>query len=124
MHPPDGATAKRIVAGLRDWLWRSGGALEATEIDGYMFHAVQELPRGTAARLSEPDPGGWMNVSDVVDTIRQKVKRYADLCDRLHLPFVVVLAAESSAPMSLDLLRGALSGGQSTPFHPPPPWGS
>jgi len=113
LTPPNAAIAKRIVAGLRIWLWQRGGALGMIELEGYEFHAIQELPSGSPTLLAQPDPGGWMNADDVLETIGEKVRKYADLGTELHLPLVVVLAAELNAAMSLDLVRAALSGAQS-----------
>lgn len=117
--PPDGATAKRIATLLRDWLWLRRGSRGVVEFEGYQFGVVQQLPTGSPTLLATPDPGGWLNADDVLKTIHEKVRKYANLCQQRDLPFVVVLAAEPNAPMNVDLVRSALGGAQSVVFTLP-----
>jgi len=47
-----------------------------------------------------------------LEAVREKVSRYCSGADRVGAALIVVLAAESQSPLSIDLLRTALTGAQ------------
>lgn len=112
LQPPDSNQAKQMAAALREWLLRSPRNVgDAFRFDGYTFRVAVELP-GMTARLAHPGPGGTVDSDLVIEAILTKTRRYADVAERLEAPLVVVVAADSSMPLSLGFLQAALQGRQ------------
>lgn len=112
---PDSGTAKKLVQDLQ----RRLSVVDpipygyAIEVGSYWFHLVNEIP-GTHSRLAPPTTTGWRDAEEVLESIKAKVDRYAEIAAEVDAPLLVVIAAEPESPVSAHLLKAALLGRQST----------
>lgn len=114
--PPSSGEAKKVAASVRDWLVRSPRQTgDVHEIGPYRFIVLMDVP-GLRARLAAPLTGGRVDSEVVIAAIREKVRRYRRLAERLDAPLVVVIGSDQSAPLDLALLRSVLTGEQVISF--------
>ncbi|WP_298338840.1 hypothetical protein [Ferrimicrobium sp.] len=111
-EPPDSGTAKRVVSELQKTLLATPvGIGDEIEIEDYVFVIAGQVP-GARASLATPAGASTYNADLVLEAVREKVSRYCSGADRVGAALIVVLAAESQSPLSIDLLRTALTGAQ------------
>jgi hypothetical protein len=112
-EPPDSATAKRLAADLSEAL--SSGPLprygQGVVLGDYLFAAAAPVPEAHVV-LATPASTGTYDADLVLDAVRAKASRYAQIAEAHDASLVVILAAELRSPLTLDLLRTSLRGTQ------------
>lgn len=123
--PPSSRTAKEIANHLRRQLARTSTQIgDVIEVAGYRIRVIGPSP-GVRAQFAVPQGGGWIDTDVIRQVITEKVRRYKHAADEFDAALLVVLAAESLAPLDLDMIDNALAGRQSVsvsldPFDPNP----
>ncbi len=109
-RPPSSGAAKQIARQLRRWLLLSSTRVgDVTDAAGYRFRVVGEVV-GVRAQFLAPLGGGWIDSNAVADVIREKLSKYKRVADELDAVLLIVLAAESLAPLDLAMIDSALAG--------------
>lgn len=113
-RPPDPSAAKRLSQELRRWLLRAPRSEgQPFEFEGYRLRVLGPTGVGMRARLAMPGVGGAFDTGKAVQQIKEKSRKYEEVASASGCALAVVLAAEPSEPLDLDLLRSTLRGEQS-----------
>ncbi len=111
--PPTASRAKQLERELSVWLLGAGTSVGALyEHPPYRFVVAGTIP-SVRTLLVPPRRGGSVSTDDVLDGIRDKVRRYAPALRVADRSLVVAVAAET-VPIDMELIRAALRGSQST----------
>lgn len=114
LDAPDSRTAKLVAASIREWLLRGApGPVHRTE--GYEFVVFDRMP-GLYAALAPPYGGGVVTTDILIGAISEKVSKYKRVAHKLDAAFVVAVANEPGASLSLDVVTAALAGKQTVAF--------
>lgn len=111
--PPAGSLAKELAEELRGWLLSTMTAVGSVlEHPPYRFIVVA-AQLGLSTVLAPTRSGGWVTSDDVLNGVRDKVRRYATAARTNNMSVVVAVAAET-VPIDSALLRSALAGRKTT----------
>jgi hypothetical protein len=95
---------------LGRWLSRADATQwDECRVGSFGFVIMQRLP-GSHADLLIPHSELWSTSDRLVPTITDKVNKYAELCTDLGVPLVVVVAADPRSSVTVDTVRGAITG--------------
>ena len=111
--PNDAPTAdviRPMATLLGRWLSRADAAQwDECRVGDFGFVIMQRLP-GSHADLLIPHSELWYTSDRLVPIVTEKVNTYASLCADLGVPLVVVVAADPRSSVTVDTVRGAVTG--------------
>lgn len=107
---PTADAIRPIATLLGPWLSRADAVqADACQIGDFRFVILQRLP-GSHADLLIPHSELWSTSDRLAPAITEKVNKYASLCTDLGVPLVVVVAADPRSSVTVDTVRGAVTG--------------
>lgn len=113
MRAPSSSQAKRHASSLRVWLLRTDRPPGSRiELDGFRYVVHGRIP-GDYAQLPPQHSGGAYDTLEVLNAVGAKVAKYRDLAVQMDAGLLVVVGADLRAPLTVDLLRSALTGSNS-----------